>query len=65
MNMTESCNEIIELCNKINAEMPMTLEEIPSRMEMIREQMLWDKVCSIEKKMDKILKLLGDKYAEK
>ena len=65
MNMTESCNEINQLCNKINAEMPMTLEDVSREMERIQKEMLWNKVCSIERKLNKVIEMLGDKNGEK
>ena len=65
MNMTESCNEINELCNKINAEMPKTLEDVSRAMDKIQKDMLWNKVCSIERKLNIIIEMLGDNYGEK
>ena len=38
-----------------------TLDDVIATMDKIEKDMLWNKVCDCEKKLDKILEMLGDK----
>ena len=38
-----------------------TLDDVIAAMDKIEKDMVWDKLCSCEKKLDKILEMLGDK----
>mgnify|MGYP000901784115 CR=1 FL=1 len=38
-----------------------TLDDIIAAMDKLEKDMVWDKLCSCENKLDKILKILGDK----
>ena len=59
--LLESIRHMQETCDRIDIENDtMTMEKIADRMEQIEKKMLWDKVCNLEKKMDKIIEMLGD-----
>ena len=38
-----------------------TTEDVMASMDKMEKDMVWDKLCSCENKLDKILKILGDK----
>ena len=38
-----------------------TLDDVIAAMDKLEKDMVWDKLCSCENKLDKILKILGDK----
>ena len=38
-----------------------TTEDVMAAMDKLEKDMVWDKLCSCENKLDKILKILGDK----
>ena len=65
--LAESIRHMQETCDRIDIENgTMTMERIGERMEQIEKKMLWDKVCSnnrkieiLNDKLDMILKKLG------
>ncbi|MCI2160889.1 MAG: hypothetical protein LKK39_03095 [Oscillospiraceae bacterium] len=38
-----------------------SIEDVIATMDKIEKDMVWDKLCRCEKKLDKILEILGDK----
>lgn len=66
--LSESIKNITETCDRINADRPMTLEDVSREMERIEKKMLWDKVCEnnrkinlLNEKLDMIIEKLGGK----
>ena len=66
--LLESIKNITETCDRINADRPMTLEDVSREMERIEKKMLWDKVCEnnrkinlLNEKLDMIIEKLGGK----
>lgn len=41
-----------------------TVEEVSNTMDKIQKDMLWNKVCRLEEKLDRILEMLGDAHGE-
>ena len=66
--MNKELNNAIENNEKVYAENEeathtniKTLDDVIATMDKIEKDMLWNKVCDCEKKLDKILEMLGDK----
>ena len=38
-----------------------SIQDVIAAMDKLEKDMVWDKLCSCENKLDKILKILGDK----
>ena len=66
--MNKELNNVIVENQKVYAENQKathtnikTLDDIIAAMDKLEKDMVWDKLCSCENKLDKILKILGDK----
>ena len=66
--MNKELNNVIVENKKVYAENEeathtniKTLDDVIATMDKIEKDMLWNKVCDCEKKLDKILEMLGDK----
>lgn len=62
--MEKTLNQLSKKLNTVSDNCINSLEDIAPTMEKIQKDMLWDKVCNLEKKMDKIIEMLGDRNAK-
>ena len=62
--MEKTLNQLSKKLNTVSDKSINSLEDIIPTMDKIQKDMLWDKVCSLERKMNKIIELLGDRNAK-
>lgn len=62
--MEKTLNQLSKKLNTVSDKSIHSLEDIIPTMDKIEKDMLWDKVCSLERKMNKIIELLGDRNAK-
>ena len=62
--MEKTLNQLSKKLNTVSDNCINSLEDIAPTMDKIQKDMLWDKVCSLERKMNKIIELLGDRNAK-
>lgn len=58
--MEKTSIKTLQELNNLSDNCINSLEDIAPTMDKIQKDMLWDKVCNLEKKMDKIIEMLGD-----
>lgn len=63
--MEKTLNQLSKKLNTVSDNCINSLEDIAPTMDKIQKDMLWNKVCSIEKKLNKVIEMLGDKNGEK
>ena len=66
--MNKELNNAIENNEKVYADNKKatdgyikTLDDVIAAMDKLEKDMVWNKLCDCEKKLDKILEMLGDK----
>ena len=62
--MEKTLNQLSKKLNTVSDNCINSLEDIVPTMDKIEKDMLWDKVCSLERKMNKIIEMLGDRNAK-
>lgn len=63
--MEKTSIKTLQELNNLSDKSIHSLEDIIPTMDKIQKDMLWNKVCSIEKKLNIIIEMLGDKNGEK